>query len=388
LPLPAVAGRLDEHTGEGTDVDEAATQRGMTALTTAVESADDATSLFADAADRLRRLVPFDGSAWFATDPATILGTSPVLIENVESGHCESFWEREFLVEDAILFRDVARSETGVGTLYTATDERPARSARYREYLAPQGYEDELRAAFRVGESTWGVVDLYRDKKRAAFTADEMELVRSVAPVIGTALRTFSLSTRVAGGRAGVDGPGTALFNTNGTVISLDETAEQLFAELAGPNWSRRPHPMTPIVGVVARAVAVHEGRDRGPAAARIRSLSGRWLAIHASCLRTPDGTPGPTALTIEPAKSAQIAPIIVEAYCLTPREQEITRAVARGLSNPEIAAELFVSPFTVRDHLKAIFAKVGVSSRGELVAKLFADHYAPELHEAALHVN
>jgi DNA-binding CsgD family transcriptional regulator len=107
----------------------------------------------------------------------------------------------------------------------------------------------------------------------------------------------------------------------------------------------------------------------------------GRWLVVHASCLRGPDGKPGPTALTIEPAKSAQIAPIIVEAYCLTPREQEITRGVSRGLSNQEIAADLFLSPHTVRDHLKAIFAKVGVASRGELVAKLFAEHYAPATH-------
>jgi DNA-binding NarL/FixJ family response regulator len=86
--------------------------------------------------------------------------------------------------------------------------------------------------------------------------------------------------------------------------------------------------------------------------------------------------------VTIEPAKSSEIAPIIVEAYCLTPREQQITQAVARGLSNQEIAGELFLSSHTVRDHLKAVFAKVGVGSRGELVAKLFADHYGPALHE------
>jgi DNA-binding CsgD family transcriptional regulator len=42
------------------------------------------------------------------------------------------------------------------------------------------------------------------------------------------------------------------------------------------------------------------------------------------------------------------------------------------------MAERLFLSKHTVRGHLKAIFEKVGVSSRGELVAKLFAEHYGP----------
>jgi DNA-binding CsgD family transcriptional regulator len=179
----------------------------------------------------------------------------------------------------------------------------------------------------------------------------------------------------------GIDGPGTALFDPTGTLTSLDDQAERWFCELAGPGWAQIPLPMSAVYAVVARAPAVAAGRDRGPAAVRIRTTAGRWLAMHASCLRLPNGGPGPIALTIEPAKSAQIAPIIVEAYCLTAREQEITRSVARGLSNAEIAAELYLSAHTVRDHLKAIFGKVGVGSRGELVAKLFADHYAPSLH-------
>lgn len=95
---------------------------------------------------------------------------------------------------------------------------------------------------------------------------------------------------------------------------------------------------MAAVVAVVARAHAVAAGRDRGPAAARLRSPSGRWLAVHASCLRARR-VAWADAVVIEPAKSAQIAPIIVEAYCLTAREQQITQAVARGLSNPEIAA-------------------------------------------------
>jgi hypothetical protein len=76
-------------------MDAVAIERQTTALAEACGKAEDDEHLFAEVSDRLRRLVPFDGSAWFATDPATILATSPVRIENVEDGHCESYWERE-----------------------------------------------------------------------------------------------------------------------------------------------------------------------------------------------------------------------------------------------------------------------------------------------------
>ncbi|MBV9832580.1 MAG: helix-turn-helix transcriptional regulator, partial [Marmoricola sp.] len=226
-------------------------------------------------------------------------------------------------------------------------------------------------------------MDIYRDRSRAAFTSQEVEQVSRVTPAVASALRVFASRTAIS---TSGDGPGTALCDENGRVVSLDEQARRLFEEIGGSTWAEKPLPMTPVYAVAARALAVLEGRDPGPASARLRSSSGRWLVVHASCLRGADGSVGPTAVTIEPAKSTQMAPIIVEAYCLTPREQDITHAVARGLSNQEIAATLFLSPHTVRDHLKAIFAKVGVGSRGELVAKLFAEHYAPVLHDNYVH--
>jgi DNA-binding NarL/FixJ family response regulator len=97
---------------------------------------------------------------------------------------------------------------------------------------------------------------------------------------------------------------------------------------------------------------------------------------MHASVLEGTDQL----ALVIEPAKASEVAPLIVEAYGFTQRELEVTRAIARGLGTAEIAAHLFVSQHTVRDYVKSVFEKVGVSSRGELVAKVFADNYSPVL--------
>ena len=93
-------------------------------------------------------------------------------------------------------------------------------------------------------------------------------------------------------------------------------------------------------------------------------------------------------AIVIEAAKSAEIAPIIIEAYSLTPRERDVLGAIARGGSTAEIAAELFLSPHTVRDYVKTVFEKVGVSSRSELVARLFGEHYADPLHATMVDVH
>ncbi len=107
------------------------------ALANACAELDSTEDVLEAASERLRRLVPFDGSAWFGADPATLLATTPARIENVEPGHCVSFWEREFLVEDTLLFRDLARAACPANALLVATDDHPARSARYREFLAP-----------------------------------------------------------------------------------------------------------------------------------------------------------------------------------------------------------------------------------------------------------
>jgi DNA-binding NarL/FixJ family response regulator len=52
----------------------------------------------------------------------------------------------------------------------------------------------------------------------------------------------------------------------------------------------------------------------------------------------------------------------------LTPRERTIAELAATGLSNPEIGAQLFLSPRTIEYHLSKVFSKLGIASRSELI--------------------
>ena len=52
----------------------------------------------------------------------------------------------------------------------------------------------------------------------------------------------------------------------------------------------------------------------------------------------------------------------------LTPREAEILRLIARGLTNPEIAAQLFLSNHTIKTHISRIFAKTGSRDRAAAI--------------------
>jgi DNA-binding NarL/FixJ family response regulator len=65
-------------------------------------------------------------------------------------------------------------------------------------------------------------------------------------------------------------------------------------------------------------------------------------------------------------------------ADALSPREVEVLRLVARGLSNAEIGRELFISEATVKTHLLRAFAKLGVSDRTAAVTTAIAAGHLP----------
>ncbi len=79
--------------------------------------------------------------------------------------------------------------------------------------------------------------------------------------------------------------------------------------------------------------------------------------------------SPGVARHLIERFQPARVAAAGAGAEHLTPREQEVVHWVEEGLSYKLIAAQLFISPDTVRNHIRAIYRKLEINSKGELLA-------------------
>jgi len=75
--------------------------------------------------------------------------------------------------------------------------------------------------------------------------------------------------------------------------------------------------------------------------------------------------------LVIERASRQDVVRSALASYALTPRETEVATLVLRGYSNRRTADQLMLTEYTVEDHLKRIFAKVGVRTRTALASKI-----------------
>ena len=349
----------------------------------AAENAPTAQALFASVSAELNRIVPSHASGWFGVDPQSLLPSWPARVERIPAGHCETYWEREFFEDDVLLVRDLAISPFGTGALRHELGDLVNRSARYRQFIEPQGFNDELRSTLRSGGSTWGVMVLLRFPELPPFTFDELQFIESLSEPLAECLRTKALAVH----RTGSDdrGHGVLTYDVDGHLLAANEDALFWLDQL--PNSQIEEAAPLAVSAALAHARAVEAGRARGAASTLLPSRSGQWLTVNASALRGPAGEARAFAVTVGPSARRELAPFLAEEYGLSRREVEVTQRLARGDSTATIAEQLFLSEHTVRDHVKATLNKTGVSSRAELVSHLFFEHVHSTADSDLVHV-
>jgi DNA-binding CsgD family transcriptional regulator len=243
-----------------------------------------------------------------------------------------------------VVVKEVVRRGEGVGLTAVAW-------ARAQLYNSLGRYEEALAAAEQASEhphelffSTWGLVELIEAAARSG----------NPARAAG-ALQRLSESTRACGTdwALGIETRSRAL-------LSEGDVAERLYREaidrlgrtrvrgalgrahLLYGEWLRRQNRRTDAREQLRTAHLVFAAmRADGFAERAARELRATGERVRASTTDTP----------------AQ----------LTARENQIARLAGGGLSNPEIAAQLFMSPRTVEYHLHKVFNKLAISSRNQL---------------------
>jgi DNA-binding CsgD family transcriptional regulator len=328
--------------------------------------------LFRHIAAHVHEAVPYASGGWLGTDPATLLFTG-AFVENVEPDDCLRFKENELCRADFAKFARIASSGRRATTLRSETGGELHRSPRYREIYRPIDVQDEIRTVFQTGESVLGVGCFVRVGPTPHFSAADVLFFESIAGLVGEGLRRSLLAESES---AALPEPGVIVLEPDDSVHALTPAARCLLEEMAvdaGTSFEL-PSAIYHVARLARRAcqqgAAVH-------VPLRLRLTSGRWLLIHASALTASADGVARLAVMLQPATRAQLAPLVVDLYGLTERERAVTELLVRGLAIKEIASALSISPHTTRDHVKAVFAKFRVSSRPELTAKLFHDHYA-----------
>jgi len=331
----------------------------------------------------LRRAVPFDGVCLLTVDPATLLPTGEVVEDGLPAAAMIRLTEIELREPDFNKFTALARTDQPTASLSGATAGDLDRSLRQRELRRPSGFADELRAVLSGTTGTWGALTLLREARSPHFTPAEVRFVASLAGALADGLRRAALIGDAVDGGDG--DTGLLLLAADGTVEMANPAAGRWLDELGAGD---RPGGHLPLAvraaASRARAAAADGANDDGDgptdrlARARIRTPAGRWVVVRGSLLG--DGPGSRVAILLEAARPPELAPLIADAYGFTERERLVTELVARGLPTSEIAGRLHLSAYTVQDHLKSIFEKSGTGSRGDLVAQLFFDHYAPRL--------
>lgn len=312
---------------------------------------------------------------WFTLDPASLLITShynPFMPELPSEGVALEYYE-----PDVVSLTGVVRSGQQVTTMHDATGGDPSSSRRWQTNSA-MGGDQELIAPLRTHDGgVWGVVSLYRGPGEPRFDDREKRFMARVAVPLAEGARRALLFGEATDPDSPT-APGLLVLTRDWRVESSTPGTEQWLDDLPDAGGSSLPAAVLAVAGQALRSA---EGDHSGEVAmARVLSRSGRWVVLHGAALRSTRDVR--VAVIVEPAHPARLTELLMSAYALTGREREVTRLVLQGASTAEIAEDLFVSPLTVQQHLKSVFAKTGVRSRRDLVGKIFFNYYEPRLRD------
>jgi DNA-binding CsgD family transcriptional regulator len=212
------------------------------------------------------------------------------------------------------------------------------------------------------------VMCLHRQSGTTGFSARDREIVAKVAPHVAEGLRRALLAEQARDPDLAL-GHGVIILDPSGSVTSINDAAENWLAQLPDSDWPPScPLPLPLLAAATAASQAEAASRHPAPAV-RLRTARGDWLSVHASPLHGRGGQS--TVLILETPGPGELTSLILASHGVTGAQARVVALVLRGYSTKQIVSQLAISQYTVQEHLRAVFDKLGVRSRQELAATL-----------------
>ncbi len=264
---------------------------------------------------------------------------------------------------------EIAARLTGIGPL----DFGPL----YHDVFVPGRLENQwvAGALTPLGQALLG---LFHDRKDDnPFGDDSLELLRLVVPSLRAGVDLLQAYQRHVSGLA------TVVDALDGALLLCDEKGGELHRNRALRAVLDQAPTSARLVERMRRcAQRMSELRARGRGISideRLRALEGpdggraeRGYRVRASYLPAETAGEGAILVVVEPPSPSLPRPSALRRrFGLTPRQAEVALLMARGRSNREMAAELSLSPHTVRHHAQRVLEKMGVRTRKALALRL-----------------
>jgi DNA-binding CsgD family transcriptional regulator len=239
------------------------------------------------------------------------------------------------------------------------------------------GFQHELRAALVDRGTAWGFVHLYRAPDRRGFGADEVEAIQRASVPLARGLRAAA-TTPPARATVGGQLPVVLVLDGSDRVHRSSGPVDGWLAAMDDPLRTTPGPEIIPSVAASARRNA--RAGSRTGSTARLQAADGSWWVAHGAIAEPEEtgtreepagGGDAHVTIVVQPAVGSQLTRIVMRSLGLSPGERAVCELLLAGMSTKAIAAELHLSPLTVQDRLKTMFAKAEVGSRQELVARL-----------------
>jgi DNA-binding CsgD family transcriptional regulator len=261
------------------------------------------------------------------------------------------------------------------------------RSHYYNNFLKPQSIYHQLALCLQRGRRLLGVVVMFRPKERPPFSASDKNKASMMIPYLVGALEKAFASDHAYVYQSIIDTVDSDLIYGGMMVLDralkplyYNETALAIIRGLQEFNCSKSKIPPLPDEIYERCKALISSAPDlecdqsfHDEVKLPVRKL-GQEVSIRLRLTQAGDKAPLLLVYFDPPENSSNHIEHLTR-HGLSRREYEVAFLVAKGLKSAQVAEKLFISEYTVDNHLRSIYRKLGVNNRTSLAYCLLQSH-------------